>query len=67
MKANFSVNIEFFNQKEKETIQDFLDELIANCRNTQCSKCALREFCTDNCSSVTLEEFITNLRKILGF
>lgn len=66
MKVNFSVNVEFSDQEEKETIQDFLDELGANCRNAQCSRCTLREFCTDNCSSITLEEFMTNLREALG-
>jgi len=66
MKVNFSVNVEFSDQKEKETIQDFLDELSANCRNAQCDRCALREFCTDNCSSTDLETFATNLREILG-
>lgn len=65
MKANFSVNIEFSDQEEKETIQDFLDELRAKCSNTQCSSCALREFCEDNCRC-NLEDFITNLREILG-
>ena len=66
MKANFSVNVEFSTQEEKETIQDFLDELGENCRNAQCSMCALREFCEDNCRSVSLEEFITSLREALG-
>lgn len=66
MKMNFSVNIEFYDQKEKETVQDFLDELSENCRNIQCDRCALKKFCIDNCRSVDLETFATNLREILG-
>lgn len=66
MKVNFSVNVEFSDQEEKETIQDFLDELGANCRNAQCSSCALHEFCEDNCRSVSLEEFMVSLREALG-
>ena len=65
MKINFSVNIGFSDQKEKETIQDFLDELRTSCSITQCDRCALKEFCADNCSSIDLETFVTNLREIL--
>lgn len=65
MKINIKSSVEFTDQEEKETIQDFLDELRTACNNGTCSTCALKEFCEDNVRLVSLSDFFTNLREVL--
>lgn len=65
MKINIKSSVEFTNQEEKETIQDFLDELKTACNNGTCSACTLKEFCDDNVRSASLSDFVTELREVL--
>ena len=65
MKINIKSSVEFADQEEKETIQDFLDELRTACNNGTCSTCTLKEFCEDNVQSVSLSDFFTDLREVL--
>ena len=65
MKINIKSSVEFTDQEEKETIQDFLDELKTACNENECSNCSLKEFCGYNVQSVSLSDFVTELREVL--